>query len=172
MRISYIIQTSMIVILTMVGLSFFTISGLEASEVNIKNGAAAHGYDVVAYFTQSQPVKGKKQFTTKYQGATYRFASQEHLQKFTANPDQFAPQYGGYCAFGTAMGRKFDGNPKAWSIVSNKLYLNLNKRVKERWNTDISGFVRGADNNWPLIKTVPDKKLAKQMPEGLTLGAQ
>lgn len=142
------------------------------TEVNIVEGYAVHGYDVVAYFTQGKPVAGNDQFTAQYEGATYRFASAEHRDTFTADPAQYAPQYGGYCAFGTAMGRKFDGDPNAWAIVDGKLYLNLNKNIQARWKKDVPGFIRGAENNWPLIRSVADASLEASSPAGVTIGAQ
>lgn len=143
-----------------------------AEQVNINNGYAVHGYDVVAYFTKGEPTPGVDEFTAEHEGATYRFASAEHLATFEENPAAYAPAYGGFCAFGTAMGRKFDGDPYAWKIVDDKLYLNVNQSVQERWEGDIPGFVKGADNNWPLIQAVADKELEASPPEGLTLGAQ
>lgn len=143
-----------------------------AGEVNVVSGAAVHGYDVVAYFTDGKPMEGKAEFTAQHDGATYRFASAENRNMFTADPAKFAPQYGGYCAFGTAMGRKFDGDPQAWKIVDGKLYLNLNQDVQKRWVGDIPGFVRGADNNWPIIQAVADADLEKAQPAGVTIGAQ
>ena len=143
-----------------------------AEEVNIVNGAAVHGFDVVAYFTDGKPTEGKAEFTAEHDGATYRFASAENRDKFAADPAKYAPQYGGYCAFGTAMGRKFDGDPQAWKIVDDKLYLNLNKDVQQRWVADIAGFVRGANNNWPIIQSVADAELEKAQPAGVTIGAQ
>ena len=99
-----------------VGLALATIAAPASAEteVNINDGYAVHGYDVVAYFTKGQPTKGSDEFQATYDGATYRFASAEHRDLFTADPAKYAPQYGGYCAFGTAMGRKFDGDPNAW----------------------------------------------------------
>ena len=149
-------------------------AGLAAAEteVNIVEGYAVHGYDVVAYFTQGKPVVGDDRFTAEYEGATYRFSSAEHRDTFTADPAQYAPQYGGYCAFGTAMGRKFDGDPNAWAVVDGKLYLNLNKNIQARWKKDVPGFIRGAENNWPLIRSVADASLEASPPAGLTIGAQ
>ena len=156
-----------------VGLALATLAGSAKAEteVNINDGYAVHGYDVVAYFTKGQPTKGSDEFQATYDGATYRFASAEHRDAFTANPAKYAPQYGGYCAFGTAMGRKFDGDPNAWKVVDNKLYLNLNKKVQERWLKDVPGFVRGADNNWPIIRSIGDGNLETSPPAGLTQGA-
>ena len=143
-----------------------------AEEVNIVEGYAVHGYDVVAYFTDGKPVPGKDSYTAQHGGATYRFASAAHRDAFAANPDKYAPQYGGYCAFGTAMGRKFDGDPQAWAIVDDKLYLNLNADVQARWKENIPGFLKGAENNWPLIRSLADASLEASPPAGVTLGAQ
>lgn len=140
-------------------------------EVNINDGAAVHGYDVVAYFTEGRPVRGDTSYTAAHEGATYRFASAGNRDAFVANPAKYAPQYGGYCAFGTAMGRKFDGDPLAWTIHDGKLYLNLNKNIQKRWKGDIAGFVRGANHNWPIIRGLEDRVLASTPPAGLTTGA-
>lgn len=140
--------------------------------VNIADGYAVHGYDVVAYFTEAEPTKGKDQYIAKYNGASYRFASAENRDLFAASPEQYAPQYGGYCAFGTAVGRKFDGDPTVWRIVGGKLYLNLNKNVQVRWLKNPAGLIRSANNNWPIIKNIPDAQLASGQPSGVTVGAR
>ena len=145
---------------------------LAAEEVNIADGHAVHGYDVVAYFVDGRPTEGKDAFAAEHEGATYRFASAENRDRFIADPGKYAPQYGGYCAYGTAQGRKFDGDPHAWRIVDSKLYLNLNPKVQKIWLEDVPGFVRGADHNWPIIRSVADAQLASSAPDGITLGAQ
>ncbi len=143
-----------------------------AQEVNIVEGYAVHGFDVVAYFTEGKPVAGDSRYTAEHGGATYRFASAEHRDLFAGNPAKYAPQYGGFCAFGTAMGRKFDGDPQAWAIVDDKLYLNLNKDVQAKWRENVPGFLKGAENNWPLIRHIADSRLETSPPAGVTLGAQ
>lgn len=143
-----------------------------ASEVNIVEGFAVHGYDVVAYFKVGRPVSGVNEFTAEHEGATYRFASAVNRDAFVADPARYAPQYGGYCAFGTAMGRKFDGDPTAWAIVDDKLYLNLNSDVQARWKENVPGYIKGAENNWPLIRSLADAALEASPPAGVTLGAQ
>ncbi len=143
-----------------------------ASEVNIVDGYAVHGYDVVAYFADGEPTPGIDAFTATHDGATYRFASADNRDRFAADPASFAPQYGGYCAFGTAMGRKFDGDPNAWAIVDGKLYLNLNKTVQARWKEDVPGFISVANNNWPLIRSIVDGELEAAAPAGVKIGTQ
>lgn len=157
------------------GLGTVTLAGapaLAAQEVNIVDGYAVHGYDVVAYFTEGEPTEGKDAFTAEYQGATYRFANAEHRDMFVADPAKYAPKYGGYCAYGAAQGVKADGIPEAWTIVDGTLYLNLSEPVKERWEENIPGYVRGADHNWEIIQSIPAEELVKSTPEGVTVGAQ
>jgi len=115
-------------------------------------GLALRGYDPVAYFTEGKPVIGKATYTAMYNGATYQFASEAHLQAFKANPAQYVPQYGGFCAFGVAVGAKFDGDPELWRIEEGKLYLNLNPDIQEQWEKNIPGHITKADTNWPMIK--------------------
>lgn len=114
-------------------------------------GLALRGYDPVAYFTVGEPTAGDWQITSVYNDATYRFANEENKATFEANPEAYAPAYGGYCAFGTAMGFKFDGDPNYWKIVDDKLYLNLSKEIQTRWEGDIPGFIDQASANWTDI---------------------
>lgn len=112
---------------------------------------AVDGFDAVAYFTVGAPVKGLKDYEFSYKGATWRFSSAENLEKFSANPDAYAPQYGGYCAWAVAQGRLARGAPQYWTIYSGKLYLNYNAKVQADWLTDIPGFIAKADANWPGV---------------------
>ena len=123
-----------------------------AGESNLdSSGLALKGYDPVAYFTEKKPLKGKVEFTAQHEGATYRFASAANRDAFAAAPQKYAPQYGGYCAFGVAGGYKAPIEPDAWTVVDGKLYLNYNRSVRSKWSSDIPGFVRKADANWPTV---------------------
>jgi YHS domain-containing protein len=125
-----------------------------AGENNVdSSGLALKGYDPVAYFTEKKPVPGKAEFTARHEGATYRFASAANRDTFAAAPQEYAPQYGGYCAFGMASGYKAPIEPDAWTVVDGKLYLNYNQSVRSRWSSDIPGFVRKADANWPTVRS-------------------
>lgn len=115
-----------------------------------RNGAI-RGHDPVAYFDQKGPVKGSKQFSHAWRGATWYFASAENRDKFAAEPERYAPRYGGYCAYAVSQGYTADIDPAAWSIVDGKLYLNYSLRIRERWNKDIPGHIRKADTNWPSV---------------------
>lgn len=115
------------------------------------SNVAAGGYDVTAYFTEAKPVKGKKAFRTEYKGADWYFASQENLDKFTGNPEMYAPQYGGYCAWAVAQGSTASGDPLQWTVHNDKLYLNYDKEVNERWSADKDRFIVDGDKNWPSV---------------------
>lgn len=114
-------------------------------------GLALQGYDPVAYFTVGEPTKGNWKITALHNDALYRFASEENKVAFEKNPEAYLPEYGGYCAFGAAMGFKFDGDPTLWKIVDNQLYLNLSEDIQKRWEGDIPGFIEKADNHWEDI---------------------
>ena len=103
-------------------------------------GVAINGYDTVAYFTQNKPVKGSDSFTTSYQGATWKFASKEHLELFKAEPVKYAPQYGGYCAYGVAQGYLVSVEPEQFTILNGKLYLNYDAGVQKKWTKDPAGY--------------------------------
>jgi len=125
-----------------------------AGENNVdSSGLALKGYDPVAYFTEGRPVQGKAEFTARHEGAVYRFASVVNRDAFAAAPAKYVPEYGGYCAFGTASGYKAPIEPDAWTIVDGKLYLNYNQSVRSRWASDIPGYIRKADSQWPVIRS-------------------
>jgi YHS domain-containing protein len=113
------------------------------------DGLALHGYDPVAYFEQAKPVKGKAELTETWNGATWRFASEAHKERFAASPERFAPQYGGYCAKAVSENHTADVDPQAWKIVDGKLYLNYSPKVQKLWEEDILGRIARADANWP-----------------------
>ncbi|MXN64169.1 YHS domain-containing protein [Stappia sp. GBMRC 2046] len=125
----------------------------------VKNGYAIGGTDPVAYFTKGEPVQGASDFTAEYQGVTWKFASAEHRDLFKANPAKYAPQYGGYCAFGASKGFKVPVIPEAWKIVDGKLYLNNNPNVQKRFEQDYAEIIHDADLNWTIIKSKPKDKL-------------
>ena len=112
---------------------------------------AIRGYDPVAYFTVGEPTRGSDRYTAEWQGATYHFASAENRDKFEADPEAYAPQYGGYCAYAVSYGSTASTVPEAWKIVDGKLYLNYSKSVQKRWEKDVPGFISKADSNWPGV---------------------
>src|SRR4051794_24482298 len=124
----------------------------QKSEVFIEGDAAIRGYDPVAYFKAGKPVMGSKQFSYQWKGANWYFANQEDLDAFKAAPEKYAPQYGGYCAYGLSQGHKSTTEPDVWTIVNGKLYLNYDKDVQSTWKKDRDKYIVTADKNWPNLK--------------------
>lgn len=114
-----------------------------------KGGVAIRGYDPVAYFTIGKPVKGTAAHRFEYRGSVFLLSSAAHRAAFARDPEKYAPQYGGYCAFGVAGGYKAAIDPAAFSIVDGKLYLNYNRDVQKQWAKDAAGFIGKADRAWP-----------------------
>lgn len=112
---------------------------------------AVGGHDPVAYFTQMRPVAGDSRFSLEWNGATWRFSSAANLAAFRANPGRYAPQFGGYCAWAVSQGYTAKGDPRYWRVVDGKLYLNYDAQVQARWERDIPGFIRSANQNWPGV---------------------
>ena len=134
-------------------------------------GLMLRGYDPVAYFTRGAATPGSPDLTAEHEGAVYRFASVEHRDRFLADPAAYVPAYGGFCALGTAMGRKFDGDPELWTVVDGRLFVNVHAAAQQRWQSDQAGFIATADHNWPLIQDLPDATLESSPPAGLRSGA-
>ena len=116
-----------------------------------KSGVALRGYDPVAYFKENRPVQGSAEHVAEYKGSLFRFASKTNRDAFAADPAKYAPQYGGYCAFGAAGGYKAATDPAAFTIVDGKLYLNYNRDVQKQWSGDVPGFIDKADRQWPSV---------------------
>ncbi len=122
-------------------------------------GVGLEGYDPVAYFTDNKPVKGNGDHVVEHDGLNYLFISDEHKKAFQASPDKYLPQYGGWCAFGVSVGRKFVSDPTAWKIVDGKLYVNLNQKVNDIWQKNLSANIEKADKNWTKIQDKDPGKL-------------
>lgn len=132
-------------------LAFVSCAGPAAPINADKNGIALKGYDPVAYFTVGKPVKGQKEYQFEWKNTKWFFSSSENLAQFQKNPEHYAPQYGGYCAYAVSRGTTADIDPESWAIVNRKLYLNLNKEVQNTWNKDRAGYIEKADKNWPRL---------------------
>ena len=116
-----------------------------------EDGIAIQGADPVAYFTVGEYTPGSDEFTHEWEGATWQFASAENRDLFAANPEEYAPQYGGFCAYAVSQGNTAPIEPTAWKIVDGKLYLNYNDKIQQRWVKDIPGYIAKADQNWPGV---------------------
>lgn len=135
-------------------LSFICIMQATAqqSEIFAPGGKAIKGYDPVAFFRESKAIKGADSLTYQYKDATWLFSSKENLKAFKVSPEKYAPQYGGYCAYGTAQGHKAPTQTDTWTVVNDKLYFNYNAKVKESWSKDQQNLINTADQQWPGLK--------------------
>ena len=116
-----------------------------------QNPTAINGYDPVAYFTEQKPVKGSGANTVDWNGATWHFASAQNAAKFEANPETYAPRFGGYCAYAASLGYLAPTVPEAWTIHEDVLYLNASLRAQDLWRQDIPGNIKKGIANWPGI---------------------
>lgn len=112
-----------------------------------RNGAI-DGFDAVAYFTGGKATRGKSEIQLIWKGAIWHFASAENRQKFEQMPEKYAPQYGGWCAYGWSQGYPAKIEGEAWSIVEGKLYLNYDLPIRKKWLKKQAAFIEAADANW------------------------
>lgn len=141
-------------VLTIIGLNYAVgAEKYEAATVGV------WGYDLVSYHTLAKPVRGNGNHVSEYQDTTYLFSSEDNKKEFEKNPGKYVPAYGGYCAFGVAVGKKFYADPDEYEIVDSRLYLNLDNKIKKEWREDIPGNIKKADANWKKIKDKAPKDL-------------
>lgn len=139
-----------------------SITGVQAADVTQgknANGVILNGYDAVAYFTQSKPVEGSANYTAVHNNAIYQFSSAKNRDAFNENPSKYEPQFGGFCAYGTALGKKFEVNGKAFEVVGGKLYVNKDENVYDTWVKEKSSNIEKAHQQWPEIKHIAASKL-------------
>src|SRR5262245_42603411 len=125
-------------------LLLITCNSVHASDAVInkdQNGVALKGYDAVAYFNDGKAVEGKPDFEHSWMNATWRFSTAKNRDLFAKNPEKYAPQFGGYCAYGVTGGYLAPTDPTAWKIVDGKLYLNYNSEIQKKWAENIPGNI-------------------------------
>lgn len=123
-----------------------------------KDGVALGGYDPVSYFTAGKPQKGAATHSFTYKGSKFYFASAANQKAFEKNPDKYAPQFGGFCAMGTAFNVKASTQPDAFAVVNGKLYLNHDRNILAKWKEDVPGNVAKAEKNWPSVAKQEQKE--------------
>ena len=122
-------------------------------------GVAMRGFDPVAYFAENKPVPGHDRHQHAWNGARWYFANAENLDAFVKDPEQYAPRYGGFCAYAVSHGYTADGDPQVWKIVDGRLYLNYNRDAQQAWEEDIPGNIAKGNENWPgFLKRKPEHK--------------
>ncbi len=144
------------IIPSLIALLFLSASVFAGDLVNVSGASkvAVNGFDPVAFFTEAKPLNGSPFISVEHEGATYFFNSEEHKKLFIADPTKYAPQYGGFCAFGVALDKLFPVDISTWQVRNGKLYLNLNPDILKKFNADFAGSLAKADKNWPgLVAT-------------------
>jgi len=137
-----IVRSFLFLLLLLTGFEERAMGNLLDSDMAIK------GYDPVAYFKTGKALKGNEAFTFKWHDMTWYFSSKENRDLFAAHPEQYAPQYDGYCAWAMTEARKAQTDPEIWKIVNGKLYLQCSQASYEKWSRDIPGNIKKADMNW------------------------
>jgi len=111
------------------------------------------GYDLVSYHS-GKPLPGNGNHLAEYKGVTYLFINEENQNTFEKNPANYIPAFGGYCAFGVTVNRKFFGDPQVWFIRKGTLYLNLDANTQNTWRENIPGNIKKANSKWKEIKDI------------------
>jgi hypothetical protein len=125
----------------------FTREGQMTHVYKDASGLGAGGYDVVGFFRDGRAIPGDQQHQLQWADAVWQFASAEHRDAFAREPERYAPQYGGHCAFAASFGGKAPGSPRAWSLVGGKLYFCANGVVTALWKL-IPGRIESAAKKW------------------------
>lgn len=137
-------------------------AAMAADEFNVANGLTLtgnplgmHGVDPVSMFDSEAPKIGDAVYTSEHDGVDYYFASEEAQQQFDADPANYLPQFGGFCAFGVYVGKKLDGDVRFADIVDGKLYLFVNAAIFEKYKAKSEEVIRVAHKTWPEIVSTP-----------------
>lgn len=157
MKLSYLAAAATIALST---------AAFAADEYNVTNGLTLtgnplglHGVDPVSMFQADAPTIGEAMYTTEHDGVDYYFASADAQQRFEGTPQDYLPQFGGFCAFGVYVGKKLDGDVRYADIVDGKLYLFVNAGIFEKYLEDKKAVIAGANAKWPEIVNAPVSSL-------------
>ncbi len=140
------------------GMAAALVGGLTgASAAGAQNPASAarlglKGYDPVAYFTLGAPTAGSADFELVWDGVRYRFVSARHRDLFRADPDKYAPQFGGQCAMNMANGNLRESDPTIWTISNGRLYVFASAAGSQRFREDAGANASRASGNWQNLK--------------------
>lgn len=141
------------------GMLISSLSFADITTATNDNDVILSGYDTVSYFTEEAPVQGNSGISSVYDGAIYHFASEENRDTFNADPAKYAPQYGGFCAYGATLSKKIPVDPKAYEVLDGKLYVQSNEKVLKLWEPEKVSLVKTADEKWLEIKDIAADKL-------------
>lgn len=141
-----------------IGVVILLVSSFAFAGVDVEtddNGVILDGYDAVAYFNENSAVKGSAEYTAVHNDAIYYFSSKKNRELFNKDAAKYAPQYGGFCAYGTTFGKKLEIDGRAFEVVDGKLYVNKSLNVYETWSEEKAENIQSANALWPTIKDTP-----------------
>lgn len=133
------------------GIYLAAVIGIAYADIPVnknEDNIAIDGYDTVAYFTLGKAVKGNSQHEHVWQDARWQFLSARHLELFAADPERYAPQFGGFCAGAMTRGIEVKADPEAWTIVDGRLYMKVNMQSRDSWREDAEENIRKANKKW------------------------
>jgi YHS domain-containing protein len=116
------------------------------------------GYDPVAYFKLGAPRQGDPAFSLDWDGGRYQFISAEHRDLFAADPERYAPNFGGFCTGFMARGVRSEGDPHGWVIQEGRLYVFGQAKFRDVALADpnfIASRLAAARSNWQKLKSGP-----------------
>ena len=146
--------------LPVISLLVFGLTSLSLGAVGqLVSTTGVNGYDLVSFHTGEKPLRGNGNHVSRIDAVTYLFVNEENKKAFDANPNKYLPAYGGYCAFGVSVGKKFVGDPDVWRLVDGKLHLNLDTNIQAMWLEDIDGKIKKANSQWAKIRNTPAAEL-------------
>ena len=116
--------------------------------VDSNSGLALYGYDPVAYFTDNKAIRGKPKYEVVWKGVSWIFASQANREVFEADPEIYAPQYGGHGALAVARGYVSGANPTIWALYKDKLYLFYSFTSRSAWAVTLDKHIERGDREW------------------------
>lgn len=148
--------TSLLATIATMATLMFSATSLAAEEHSV---VGVGGYDLVSYQSGKKPLQGNGNHVVQHDGVNYLFSNKGNAKKFKANKEKYLPAYGGFCAYGAAVGKKFIADPTVWEVVDGRLYLNLDNSIKQVWRKDIPGNIAKADKNWEKIQKTPAAEL-------------
>jgi YHS domain-containing protein len=115
-------------------------------------GLAIHGYDPVAYFTEGKALPGVAQAEARLNGVVWRFRNEGNRQAFLANPETYAPQFGGYDPTELARGKAVAGHPQVWQVNAGRLYLFYDENSRAGFAANPAPLLAEAQHRWPAVR--------------------
>jgi len=125
-----------------IGLAVIMVASTLANAVESNSVVGMGGYDLVSYHSGKKPLQGNGNHVVQHEGVNYLFSSKDNAKTFKANKEKYLPAYGGFCAYGASVGKKFIGDPTVWEIVDGQFYLNLDNGIKTIWVKDIPDNIK------------------------------